>query len=147
MKYLLPMCSLALAAGALADGFNADEQRMIDWIDAQCDKSDYVATICTGSLLLAATGRLDGRRATTNKKVYSDWTPRFDKVEWVPQARWVEDGKYLTSSGVSAGMDMALALIAKVYGEEAAEEAAMGSEYEWHKDADWDPFASVHGLV
>lgn len=42
-------------------------KELVDWIDGQCDKSEHVATICTGSLLLAATGRLDGRKATTNK--------------------------------------------------------------------------------
>ena len=122
-------------------------KELVDWIDTQCDVSEHVATICTGSLLLAATGRLDGRKATTNKLMYSEQTPSYPKVNWVPQARWVEDGKYLTSSGVSAGIDMALALIAKIYGDEAAKRSTTGAEYEWHKDPNWDPFAKVHGLA
>lgn len=121
-------------------------RELLDWIDAQCDRSEHVATICTGSLLLAATGRLNGRKATTNKSRFAQDTPRFPEVAWVSRARWVEDGKYLTSSGVSAGMDMTLALVAKLYGVAAARSAATTTEYEWHGDPAWDPFADVHGL-
>jgi len=125
----------------------ANNSELVEWIDAQCDKSTYVTTICTGSLLLAATGRLNGRRATTNKQVFSQFTPNFPEVNWVSKARWVEDEKYLTSSGVSAGMDMALALIAKIYGEEVAEAVATGTEYSWHRDSNVDPFSGIHGLA
>ncbi|MGE0744184.1 MAG: DJ-1/PfpI family protein, partial [Rhodospirillales bacterium] len=121
-------------------------KELLDWIDVQCERSEHVATICTGSLLLAATGRLNGRKATTNKSRFAQETPRFPEVAWISRARWVEDGKYLTSSGVSAGMDMTLALVAKLYGIEAARSAAITTEYEWHDDPTWDPFAAVHGL-
>jgi len=63
------------------------------------------------------------------------------------QARWVEDGKFFTSSGVSAGMDMSLALIQKLLGQETADKIAMRAEYDWHRDPSWDPFAKLHGLV
>ena len=68
------------------------------------EKCDVLFTVCTGSLTLAATGLLDGVKATTNKQLYCEWTPKFPKVKWVHKARWVHDGKFLTSSGVSAGM-------------------------------------------
>ena len=90
---------------------------------------------------------IDGRRATTNKKDYTATIPYGPNVEWVPQARWVEDGKFFTSSGVSAGMDMSLAVMAKLFGQEAAEAIAVGTEYDWHKDPNWDPFAKRAGLV
>ena len=69
------------------------------------------------------------------------------ETEWIATARWVEDGNILTSSGVSAGMDMTLALIAKILGQEAAENAALWAEYDWHRDSSWDPFAKRHDLV
>ena len=138
---------ILLIPGGPGTGPGRKNTELVDWIDAQCELSAHVATICTGSLLLAATGRLDGRRATTNKFRFAQETPNFPKVKWVPKARWVEDGKYLTSSGVSAGMDMALALVTKLYGEEAANRATTNAEYEWHKDPTWDPFAEVHGLT
>ena len=54
----------------------------------------------------SATGLVDGVQATTNKYLYCEWTLRFPSVSWVHKARWVQDGKYLSSSGVSAGMVM-----------------------------------------
>jgi putative intracellular protease/amidase len=63
------------------------------------------------------------------------------------EARWVEDGPIFTSSGVSAGIDMTLAVIAKLEGRDTAEAIAVRREYEWHRDASWDPFAKIHGLV
>ena len=59
----------------------------------------------------------------------------------------VTAGKCFTSSGVSASIDMSLALIAKLHGEETAEKVAAFAEYEWHRDAGWDPFAGIYGLV
>ena len=59
------------------------------------------------------------------------------------KARRVEDGKYFTSSGVSAGMDMTLAVIAKLCGREKSLQIASRAEYEWHEDSSWDPFAAA----
>ncbi|NJM84720.1 MAG: DJ-1/PfpI family protein [Tabrizicola sp.] len=118
-----------------------------DWIIKASSKAEYVLAVCTGTVLLATTGLLDGRRATTNKKDFSATVPFGPKVNWVPQARWIEDGKFFTSSGVSAGMDMSLAVMAKIFGEKAADAIAVGTEYDWHKDPAWDPFARLAGLV
>jgi methionine-rich copper-binding protein CopC len=62
-------------------------------------------------------------------------------VDWVVDARWVESGKVLTSSGVSAGIDMALGLVARTHGIESARMLASSLEYVWHEDATDDPFA------
>ena len=118
-----------------------------DWIIEASSKAEYVMAVCTGTVLLATTGLLDGRRATTNKKDFTATVPYGPDVDWVRQARWVEDGKFFTSSGVSAGMDMSLAVMAKLFGQDAAEAIAIGAEYEWHQDPDWDPFAKRAGLV
>ena len=110
------------------------------------EASRLVATVCTGSLLLAKTGLLDGRKATSNKRAFKLVSGYAPKVNWVAKARWVEDGKYFTSSGVSAGMDMTLAVMAKLRGREASLEIAARAEYEWHEDSTWDPFAAAAGL-
>ncbi len=109
------------------------------------ESSRIVATVCTGSLLLAATGLLDGRRATSNKRVFQFVRNHAPKVNWIAQARWVEDGHYFTSSGISAGMDMALAIISKLFGRERSLQIARRAEYEWHEDSSWDPFALTLG--
>ncbi|MEO0497709.1 MAG: DJ-1/PfpI family protein [Pseudomonadota bacterium] len=100
-----------------------------------------VLTICTGSSLLAAAGGLDGKTATSNKLAW-DWvTAQSNKVNWVRQARWVTDGKFTSSSGVSAGMDAALALIAESHGIEVAYQVARWGEYRWNEDCNVDEFA------
>ena len=97
--------------------------------------------MCTGSALLARTGRLDGRPATSNKIAW-DWVvQQGPRVRWQRRARWVDDGDVLTSSGVSAGMDMALALIARLNGHDMAVAAARNMEYIWNEDALNDPFS------
>ena len=63
------------------------------------------------------------------------------ETEWIRSARWVDEGAVATSSGVSAGIDLSLALIARLFGVERARQIAAGTEYEWHEDADDDPFA------
>ena len=116
-------------------------QAMLDFLRKQSETAQWVTSVCTGSALLAKAGILDGHRATSNKQVFAIASMQSDKVEWVEAARWVEDGKFFTSSGVSAGMDMTLAIIQKLWGNEAAEMAASYTEYSWHRDADNDPFA------
>jgi transcriptional regulator GlxA family with amidase domain len=106
------------------------------------EASRIVATVCTGSFLLARTGLLDGRKATSNKRVFQLVKSSAPAVRWIAKARWVEDGRYFTSSGVSAGLDMTLAVIAKVCGREKSLEIASRAEYEWHEDSCWDPFAA-----
>jgi transcriptional regulator GlxA family with amidase domain len=104
-------------------------------------------TVCTGTAILAKAGVLDGRKATTNKMLFEWVSAQGPKVEWIKAARWVEDGKFVTSSGVSAGMDMALAVIAQLTSKQVSETLAVATEYEWHQDASWDPFAKIHGLA
>ncbi len=104
-------------------------------------QATVTATVCTGSALLARTGLLDGRPATSNKKAW-DWVvEQGPQVNWQRQARWVDDGDIITSSGVSAGIDMALSLIARLHDQEIANEAANRMEYIWQKEANHDPFA------
>ena len=138
---------LILIPGGDSAPLNPRNTAINDWIVEASSNAEYVMAVCTGTVLLATTGLLDGRRATTNKKDYTATIPFGPKVDWVPQARWVEDGKFFTSSGVSAGMDMSLAVMEKLFGRGAAEAIAVGAEYEWHQDSNWDPFAKLAGLV
>ena len=124
-----------------------DDAALTGWIAEASDASDLVTTVCTGSALLARTGRLDGIAATSNKAAFKWVMEQGPKVDWKPEARWVEDGKFMTSSGVSAGMDMALAVIQRLYGEAEANRVADRTEYDWKRDASWDPFAKLYNLV
>jgi transcriptional regulator GlxA family with amidase domain len=120
---------------------------VLGWIRKRAAEAEIVTSVCTGAALLARAGLLDGRRATSNKFAFKWVSEQGPAVEWIEQARWVEDGKFATSSGVSAGIDMTLAVIARIAGAEAAEWIAIRMEYDWHRDPSWDPFAKIHGLV
>ncbi|HEY7037532.1 MAG TPA: DJ-1/PfpI family protein [Methylomirabilota bacterium] len=98
-------------------------------------------TVCTGSALLARTGLMDNRPATSNKIAW-DWVvQQGPRVRWQRAARWVDDGDLVTSSGVSAGIDMALSVVARLHGVDMARQAARFMEYVWHEDPGADPFA------
>lgn len=104
--------------------------------------AEYVLTVCTGSALFAKTGLLDGRAATSNKMLFPLAQAAGPDVMWRREARWVRDGKYYTSSGVTAGMDMTLGFVADTVGYEAAKTVARAMEYLWNEDRDSDPFAN-----
>jgi transcriptional regulator GlxA family with amidase domain len=133
--------------GGIGTRVEVENAELLDWIHTRAERADHVATVCTGSGLLAATGALDGHRATSNKRAFEWVRSMGPKVDWVAQARWVRDGKFITSGGVAAGIDMALGLIAELVGEGVAIEVAKGTEYDWHRDPGWDPFAAANGLV
>ena len=138
---------LILVPGGRGTRAEVRNQPLLRWIGNAGKEAEIVMSVCTGAALLASAGLLDGRRATTNKIAFK-WVARTAKqTDWIACARWVEDGKFWTSSGVSAGMDMALAVIERLQGPEEADQAAIYAEYDWHKDPDRDPFAAVHGLV
>jgi putative intracellular protease/amidase len=125
----------------------SENTAVLEWIKQVAQSAECVMAVCTGTIVLGMTGLLDGRRATTNKLDFTSTVHLAPHVDWVKEARWVEDGKFFTSSGVSAGMDMALAALSRLYGEEKADETAVGCEYIRHKDSSVDPFAKLAGLV
>jgi transcriptional regulator GlxA family with amidase domain len=136
-----------LVPGGIGTRKEIDNPRLLGFIREQYPQLEILASICTGAGLLARTGLLDGRKATSNKMVF-DWAvQQGPDVDWVPEARWVEAGNIFTASGVAAGIDMALAVIARLLGEVIATKVAQGTEYDWHRDSHWDPFAKLHGLV
>ncbi|WP_395020832.1 DJ-1/PfpI family protein [Dongia sp.] len=132
---------LLLVPGGMGTRREVENQALLDWLNHAAGRAETVASVCTGSALLARAGLLDGRRATTNKNAYNWVVRQGPKVEWQPRARWVEDGKFWSSSGVSAGTDMALALIARLCGIDRARQVAHWAEYVWNEDSTDDPFA------
>jgi len=141
-----PPLDLLLVPGGIGTRREVENAALIAWLRARAARAELVTSVCTGAALLARAGLLDGLRATTNKRAFAWVVSQGPQVHWIKQARWVEDGKFATSSGVSAGIDMALAIIARLVSPDAADKAAIAMEYEWHRDAAWDPFAKIHGL-
>ena len=141
-----PAIDVLLVPGGIGTRGEVNNPVMLNWLKERSQQAELVASVCTGSALLAKAGVLDGLRATSNKQAFAWASSQSEKVQWQQQARWVEDGKVFSSSGVSAGIDMALAVIAKLVSQQAAEEAANFAEYSWQRDANCDPFASVVGV-
>ena len=142
-----PRLDLILVPGGIGTRAEAENPVLLAWLARAAAEAEIVTSVCTGAALLACAGLLDGRRATTNKMFFQWVADQRPAVAWVKEARWVDEGKFVTSSGVSAGMDMALAVIARTVGREPAENVARAMEYEWHTDANVDPFAKVWGLA
>ncbi|KAK7034031.1 hypothetical protein VNI00_012462 [Paramarasmius palmivorus] len=124
---------------------------LIEFLKKRGPLAKHILTICTGSWVLAGTGLLDGKRATSNKasfKLVVEATKDLN-ITWIPKARWVvNDDKHIwTSSGVTAGMDLANAFLEYFVGEKFAEEIRGIVELKATKDPNDDEFATYHGLV
>jgi putative intracellular protease/amidase len=135
-----PHLDIIMVPGGFGTLQQLGNETLLAWLRERAPKARYTTSVCSGSAILAKAGILDGKKATSNKQLFSFLAANGPAVSWQKSARWVEDGAVITSSGVSAGIDMALALIAKLFGEETAEQIAAGTEYEWHRDSTEDPF-------
>jgi transcriptional regulator GlxA family with amidase domain len=120
-------CDVLLVSGGFGSRALLGDERVLEWLRRIDRTTRITASICTGALLLAAAGLLQGRRANTH------WAVRERLAEYgaIPVAdRWVSDGKYRTAAGVSAGIDLALALIIELCGREVAQAVQLGVEYD-----------------
>jgi transcriptional regulator GlxA family with amidase domain len=116
----------------LAD--EAAREALYAWLREMDDRVQIVSSVCTGAAVLAGAGLLDGKPATTNHASFA-WATGFGpRVLWDNVSRWVDAGRYVTSAGVSAGIDMAFYLVARLAGRAVAEAAARAAEYDWHRD-------------
>jgi len=135
-----PKLDLILLPGGFGTMRELENPAMLDFLRRRSASAEVTMSVCTGSAILARAGLLDGRRATSNKQFFDLARSQGSAVNWVEEARWVEDGPLATSSGVSAGTDMALAVIARLYGRSAAQQIADSTEYAWQSDPSRDPF-------
>jgi putative intracellular protease/amidase len=131
-----------LIPGGLGTRIEVENKLLIEAIEKVSTLSQFVLTVCTGSALLARSGLLNGRKATSNKRAFSWVVTNGPNVLWSKKARWTVDGKYYTSSGVSAGMDMSLGFLADRHGIEIARKIAFEIEYAWEEDKDRDSFVA-----
>jgi transcriptional regulator GlxA family with amidase domain len=105
-------------------------QSLLDWIAAQDRQTSLTTSVCTGAFLLAANGLLDGRRATTHWASIDRLRELRPAIDVRSDQRVVDEGRIITSAGVSAGIDMALAIVARLHGLETAEATARQMEYD-----------------
>lgn len=137
-----PSVEVFLIPGGMGTRKEVDNTLLIRKIKEVATYSKYVLTVCTGSALLAKTGLLDGKNATSNKRAFAWVMTNGKNTIWDKKARWTVDGKFYTSSGVSAGMDMVLGFLSDLHGIEFAKRTAFEIEYNWIEDKNMDTFTA-----
>jgi len=108
-----------------------DKPYVIEWIKQAASQTAKVASVCTGAFLLAKADLLDGLKVTTHWEDIPDLKQSFPQLRVVEEERWVCDGKYVTSGGISAGIDMSLFLVSELHSGELAKRVARQMEYRW----------------
>lgn len=129
---VMPSCTLddapsldtLLIPGGIGSRVLATNQRLLDWLRQRASATRRVVSICTGIYILAATGLLDGRRVTTHWRYAADVARRYPALDIQPDQLFLRDGVFATSGGLTAGIDLALALVEEDLGALAALAAA-----------------------
>jgi len=109
----------------------AGNEKLIAWIRKVNQKAEYILSVCNGVRLLAKTGILDGKTATSHYMAVDNLTVEFPKVEMVKGKRFVDNGRIITTEGVSAGIDGSLYLLGKIFNKEVAKDVATFMMYNW----------------
>jgi putative intracellular protease/amidase len=115
------------------NGVNQAQQdsAIIKWIQDQAKGAEHVLSVCNGAFILAKTGLLDGLTATTFYNLIDGFAAAAPKTKVVTDQRYVDNGKIITTAGISSGIDGSLYVVSKMRGKAAAQMAALNMEYNW----------------
>jgi transcriptional regulator GlxA family with amidase domain len=111
-----------------------NKQPVLDWISQQAKQAKWVASVCTGAFLLAEAKVLTDQTVTTHWQDIADLQHAYPSLQVVENQRWVDQGKWITSGGISAGIDMSLYLVSKIHDLALAEKTAKQMEFDWTKN-------------
>jgi putative intracellular protease/amidase/YHS domain-containing protein len=109
---------------------SGDSDAMLRWIRESTKNADLTMSVCTGAFLLAKTGLLSGKAATTHHNAYTDLAMQYPDIQVKRGFRFVEEGKLATSGGLTSGMDLALRVVERYYGRKKAVDTALNMEYQ-----------------
>jgi transcriptional regulator GlxA family with amidase domain len=107
----------------------------LNWVRGMHARSQITASVCTGAFALAAAGVLINERVTTHWEDIDDLRRQWPALDVVGGVRWVDNGRTVTSAGISAGIDMSLHLVARLAGTALAERTARQMDYRWEREA------------
>jgi transcriptional regulator GlxA family with amidase domain len=133
-----PRIDILVVPGGWGTRREVDNAQLISWIGEVMATAPITASVCTGVFLLARTGRLGRREVTTHWASLDRLATDFPELMVARGVRWVDTGDVVTSAGISAGIDMSLHLVARLFGDDLAHRTARQMEYEW-VDAATDP--------
>lgn len=108
---------------------------VVRWLQMTSAAASITASVCTGVFLLARAGILRGHRVTTHWEDIGDLRRMFPDLQVIENRRWVDEGRYVTSAGISAGIDMSLHLVERIAGRGLAEASARQMEFDWCENA------------
>ena len=126
-----PPLDILVVPGGWGTRKEISNQRLLTWISERAKQVETLTSVCTGAMLLGQAGLLDGRRATTHWRSLDRMSQSFTVED---KLHVVEDGHVLTSAGISAGIDMALRVVARCFGEAAGRATARHMEYPFPDD-------------
>ena len=129
-----PPLDVLVVPGGWGTRSEMKNDRLIAWIRERARQVTTLTSVCTGSLLLGKAGLLDGKRATTHWRVLDEMRGWFPAVNVIDDQHVVEEGNLITSAGISAGIDMALRVVARHHGEVVARATARHMEYPFPED-------------
>lgn len=109
---------------------NGESTAMLDWIRKSAKTADVTMSVCTGAYVLAKTGLLAGKAATTHHSAYKEFAMEFPDIQLKRGARFVEAGNLASAGGLSSGIDLALRVVERYYGRARAEQTADMMEYQ-----------------
>jgi len=124
---------LVIPGGHVQDTYQ--DEAVLDWLRRRTEQSRQVMSVCNGAFLLAKTGLLDGKRATTFYGLIDELREFAPEVEVVSDQRFVDNGKIITTAGLSSGIDGSLHVIEKLFGHGRAQSIALHLEYDWDPDS------------
>jgi transcriptional regulator GlxA family with amidase domain len=124
-----PPCDLLLVPGGQGTRKEMHNAELIDWIKQTATKAELVLSVCTGSLLLAKAGLLDGLEATTHHAAIDLLRLTAPKATVYDNRRFVDNGRVICSAGIAAGIDMSLHIVGRLFGKEVALKTATQMEY------------------
>jgi transcriptional regulator GlxA family with amidase domain len=130
--YNAPKADIALLPGGDGRRQAMVNPAILDWVRQQAETVEHLLSVCTGAFFLARTGLLDGLGATTYHTAFDELAQHAPHTTLHPGERWVDNGKIITSAGVSAGIDMALHVVSKLHGEAQAVHTARYMEYDYY---------------
>lgn len=113
-----------------AEKIEINNERVIQWIKNQSNKVELITSVCTGAFLLAKAGLIDGKRATTHWMDIGRLEREFPDVKVENNCKFIDEGSIITSSGISAGINMSFYIIKRLLGEEIAKTTAKRMEYD-----------------
>jgi len=127
-----PEIDVLIVAGGV-HGRELGKASVLNWVSKTENNAQIVASVCTGAFILAEAGLLSGLSVTTHWEDLNDLKDAYPELTIIPSQRWVDQGRFITSGGISAGIDMSLHLVSRLANTDLAEKTARQMEFDWLK--------------